>query len=64
MTNEEAIEQIKMLKAFTGYEKDNPIIIKLHEALDMAITAIEDKGYEQGYADGWAECLEVKADDE
>ena len=43
MTNEEAIEQIKILKAFTGYEKDNPIIIELHEALDMAIKALEQQ---------------------
>lgn len=35
MTNEEAKKQLKQLKAFTGYDK-------LHEALDMAIKALED----------------------
>lgn len=43
MTNEEAIEQINILKAFTGYDKDDPIIIKLHEALDMAIKALDQR---------------------
>lgn len=42
MTNEVAIEQIKILKAFTGYDKDNQMVTKLHEALDMAIQALKE----------------------
>lgn len=43
MTNEECVEQLKMVKLFTGYDKDNEITIRLHEALDMAIKALESK---------------------
>lgn len=43
MTNEEAIEQIKILKAFTGYDEDNPIVQRIQEALDMAIKALEQQ---------------------
>lgn len=57
MTNEEAIEQLKQLKAFTGFDKDNTLVQRLHEALDMAIEALEDKGYEQGYNDGYTEAM-------
>lgn len=41
MTNEEAVEQVKLLKALTGYDKDNPIVQKMQTALDMAIKALE-----------------------
>ena len=43
MTNEEAIERINILKAFTGYDKDNQMVTELHEALDMAIKALEQQ---------------------
>lgn len=39
-----------------NYEQGN--MGEQKEALDIAIKALEDKGYEQGYADGWAECLD------
>lgn len=57
MTNEEAIEQLKQLKVFTGYDKDNIMVQRLHEALDMAISALEGKGYEQGYNDGYTDAM-------
>ena len=58
MTNSEAVEILKI-----SLEADKNGIKYCHdkigiEALDMAIKALEDKGYEQGYADGWAECLD------
>ena len=43
MTIEEAIEQIKILKAFTGYDEDSPIVQRIQEALDMAIKALEQQ---------------------
>lgn len=43
MTNEEAIEQIKILKAFIGYDEDNPIVQRIQEALDMVIKALEQQ---------------------
>lgn len=43
MTNEEAVERIKILKAFTGYDKDNQMVTELHEALDLAIKALEQQ---------------------
>ena len=58
MTNEEAIKWIKRFELCFPLPIEDYIDAK--EALDMAIKALEDKGYEQGYADGWAECLEVE----
>lgn len=43
MTNEEAMKQIKVIKVFMGYDKDNPIVQKAQEALDMAIEALEQQ---------------------
>ena len=40
-----------------NYEQGN--IGEQKEALEMAIKALEDKGYEQGYKDGFAKCLEI-----
>ena len=58
MTNEEAREVLKELRVYTEdlphYSSD-----EVAEALDMVIKAHEDIGYEQGYADGFAECLEL-----
>ena len=42
-SNEEAVEQVKLLKALTGYDKDNPIVQKMQSALDMAIKALESQ---------------------
>ena len=52
MTNEEAIGEMYYLTHKTDDKK-------ALDALDMAIKALEDKGYEQGYADGFADCLEA-----
>lgn len=49
MTNEEVIEQIKILKAFTGYDEDNPIVQRIQEALDMAIKALDRQPCEDWY---------------
>lgn len=51
MTNEEAIEQIKILKAFTGYDEDNPIVQRIQESLDMAIKALERQEKTLSYID-------------
>lgn len=62
MTNERVIELFKEVKA--ECEAKQTILSKQvfeHEgieALDMAISALEDKGYEQGFADGFTECLD------
>lgn len=60
MTNEEAKNVLTTMRVAVEMDA-TPIITNkdLKEALDMAIKALEDKGYEQGYADGWAECLDV-----
>lgn len=50
MTNEEAIVQLMYIKDFKTPQQI--------EALDMAIKALEeqdDAGYDQGWADGYAE---------
>ena len=58
MTNEEAITIIK--NEFSKYADTLSVYAEKRKiAFDMAIKALEDKGYEQGYADGWAECLDV-----
>lgn len=43
MTNEEAIEQIKIIKNFTHFDEENQMVIKLHKAFDMAIKALEQQ---------------------
>lgn len=45
MTNEEAIRNLVYSKRWRDIPNE--------EAIDMAIKALEDKGYEQGYKDGW-----------
>ena len=57
MTNNEAIEQLNQLKTFTGFDKDNALVQRLHEALDMAINSLQSKTYEQGYADGYTDAM-------
>lgn len=44
MTNEECVLQLEYLKDFKTPQQV--------EALDFAIKALEDKGYDQGYEDG------------
>lgn len=64
MTNEDAIIFLKnqqneikgWIDQVKGYAKE--AAQQGIDAYDMAISALEDKGYEQGYADGWAECLD------
>ena len=43
MTNEEAIQQINIIKSYTGFDKYNLMVIRLHEALDIAVEAIKFK---------------------
>ena len=59
MTNEEAIEILTELKTYHKTQAWAIIGVGSDEAIGMAIKALEDKGYEQGYADGFAECLEL-----
>ena len=55
MTNEEAIEILEEVKILDdSMYQYNPIYL---EALDMAISALEDKGYEQGYNDGYTDAM-------
>jgi len=68
MTNEQEVVRsvfgayINDLKSYST-KPDRLTYKMLEEVRDMAIKALEDKGYEQGYADGWADCLEVNADE-
>lgn len=41
MTNEEAREQLKLMKGFIGYDAENPLVKKMQSALDLAIKALE-----------------------
>lgn len=60
MTNEEARDVLITMSISVEMNATSIVTNKeLCEALDMAIKALEDKGYEQGYADGFAECLDL-----
>lgn len=37
----EAIEQLKLMKVFIGYDAENPLVKKMQSALDMGIKALE-----------------------
>lgn len=41
MTIEEAIEQLKHMKLFIGYDAENPMVKEMQSALDLAIKALE-----------------------
>lgn len=41
MTNEEAREQLELMKVFIGYDAENPLVKKMQSALDLAIKALE-----------------------
>lgn len=43
LTNEEAVEQIKIIKNFTHFDEENQMVIRLHKALDMAIKLLESQ---------------------
>ena len=44
MTNEEeAIEQLKHMKMFIGYDAENLMVKRMQSALDMAIKALEER---------------------
>lgn len=38
---EEAIEQLKLMKVFIGYDAESPLVKKMQSALDMGIKALE-----------------------
>ena len=42
-TNEEAIEQLKHMKLFIGYDAENLMVKRMQSALDMAIKALEQQ---------------------
>ena len=41
MTRDEAIEQLKHMKVFIGYDAESPIVKEMQSALDMATKALE-----------------------
>jgi hypothetical protein len=41
MTNAEAIEQLKHMKVFIGYDAESPMVKEMQSALDLAIKALE-----------------------
>ena len=43
MTNKEAIEQLKHMKVFIGYDAENPMVKEMQSALDLAIKALEQQ---------------------
>lgn len=59
MTNKEAKEIMSKVTFYWELGEQTLTQNQINEALDMAIKALEDKGYEQGYADGFAECLDL-----
>ena len=45
LTNEEAIEQLRLINAFIGYDKDSYVVKRMQAALDMAIKALEQTSW-------------------
>ena len=43
MTNEEAIEQLKHMKVFIGYDAESPMVKEMQSALELAIKALEQE---------------------
>ena len=43
MTNKEAIEQLKHMKVFIGYDAESPMVKEMQSALDLAIKALEQE---------------------
>ena len=43
MTNAEAIEQLKHMKVFIGYDAESPMVKEMQSALDLAIKALEQR---------------------
>ena len=43
MTNEEAIEQINIIKSFTGFDENNQMVIRLHKAFDKAVKLLKSQ---------------------
>ena len=41
MTKKECNEQLRLMKAFIGYDKDSYVVKRMQTALDMAIKALE-----------------------
>ena len=61
MTDAEAIQYNKNLREYmkiTDKTSEYKFLKENYEALDMAIKALEDKGYEQGYKAGYAKGFE------
>ena len=43
MTKKECNEQLRLMKAFIGYDKDSYVVKRMQTALDMAIQALEQQ---------------------
>lgn len=49
MTNKKAIDQLKHMKVFIGYDAESPIVKEMQSALDMAIKALEQTELNPSY---------------